>query len=541
MSLFKFLISVARSTFAFAVLASAGAGLSVSALLALINETLHNPDTISGFSVMLYAVLISLVVTLKVGSSILLTQLSQESMALLRMRLSQEILKSPLINLEKYGPHKLLATLSTDITSISAGIMRLPMLFTHSAILFGCLSYLLWLSWWMFGLALIIMILGSQAYRIPQKKGMTYFKRVRKSEDELYKGFRAICEGTKELKMHKARRFDFLDNTLKHVIENLSKHRVLATKYYSVANSFGILLFFIVIGFVVLAVPVWTEIETATLVGYVIVLLFMQGPLEGIMNAIPELVKTSVSLEKIQTLGFELNPKVTNKVAKTESTPVSEQDLNYCSEIKLHNVTHRYYREKEDSYFELGPVNLSFKPGELVFLIGGNGSGKTTLAKLLLGLYLPDTGCISVDGKQLAEYDYESYRQLFSPVFVDFFLFDKLMGFNSNDIDERAQYYLEKLQLAHKVKIENGGISTINLSQGQKKRLTLLAGYLEDRPFYVFDEWAADQDPEFKKVFYRMILPELKQKGKTVVVISHDEQYFDVADRYIKIDSGQIQ
>ncbi len=65
----------------------------------------------------------------------------------------------------------------------------------------------------------------------------------------------------------------------------------------------------------------------------------------------------------------------------------------------LEGVTHRYFREKENGVFRLGPVNFAFHPGEIVYLIGGNGSGKTTLAKLLVGLYVPDEGRVLLDGK----------------------------------------------------------------------------------------------------------------------------------------------
>jgi len=57
---------------------------------------------------------------------------------------------------------------------------------------------------------------------------------------------------------------------------------------------------------------------------------------------------------------------------------------------------------------------------------------------------------------------------------------------------------------------------------------------------YLFDEWAADQDPVFKKVFYTQLLPELKARGKAVLVISHDERYFGAADRVIRLDYGKL-
>ena len=177
----------------------------------------------------------------------------------------------------------------------------------------------------------------------------------------------------------------------------------------------------------------------------------------------------------------------------------------------------------------------------LVFIVGGNGSGKSTLAKLIAGLYVPDAGEILLDGILVDDRNRELYRQLFSTVFADFYLFDRLLGLGLQDLDAQAKTYLEQLQLTHKVTIENGKLSTTALSQGQRKRLALLTAYLEDRPIYLFDEWAADQDPFFREIFYQQLLPELKQRGKAVLVISHDDRYFHLADRLLKLDYGQIQ
>jgi putative ATP-binding cassette transporter len=99
---------------------------------------------------------------------------------------------------------------------------------------------------------------------------------------------------------------------------------------------------------------------------------------------------------------------------------------------------------------------------------------------------------------------------------------------------------LKRLHLDHKVQVNDGAFSTRDLSQGQRKRLALVVAYLEDRPFYVFDEWAADQDPAFKDVFYQVLLPDLRARGKTVLAISHDDRYFHLADRRIKLEDGQI-
>jgi putative ATP-binding cassette transporter len=189
----------------------------------------------------------------------------------------------------------------------------------------------------------------------------------------------------------------------------------------------------------------------------------------------------------------------------------------------------------------LGPIDLKLFTNEVVFLVGPNGCGKTTLAKLLVGLYFPEEGEIRLNGKPVTDESRREYRENFSVVFSDFFVFEQLLGLESPRLDEQARDYLARLQLNHKVQVVEGGLSTTELSQGQRKRLALLTAYLEDRPIYLFDEWAADQDPLFKEIFYHQLLPELKARGKTVIVITHDDRYYSVADRLVKLVYGRIE
>jgi len=241
-------------------------------------------------------------------------------------------------------------------------------------------------------------------------------------------------------------------------------------------------------------------------------------------------------MQKLERLGLTLHEgDASEKITRQLKAGASWQS------VELVGVTHTYNREGEPGGFVLGPIDLTLEPGELLFITGGNGSGKTTLAKLLLSLYIPEEGEIYLDGKVLTDETREQYRQLFSAVFSDFFLFESLFGLDSVHLDANARKYLTQLQLDHKVKVEDGVLSTVDLSQGQRKRLALLTAYLEDRPIYLFDEWAADQDPLFKEIFYYQLLPELKARGKALIVISHDDRYYQVADRVIKLESGKLQ
>jgi len=302
---------------------------------------------------------------------------------------------------------------------------------------------------------------------------------------------------------------------------------------FSLASNWGMFLFFTFIGLMLFVLP--TGGGAGSLVSYTLTVLYLQQPLDALMANLPFLSRGMVSLRKVEQL---------SQVGEGQQEAVRVRPVarTSCARLELVDVTHSYHREREDSRFTLGPITLTLNAGELVFLVGGNGSGKTTLAKLVTGLYAPESGEVRLDGVPITEHNREELRQCFSTVFSDYYLFDSLLGLAPVDLVPRARRYLERLHLDHKVKLgEDGQLSTTALSQGQRKRLALLTAWLEDRPIYVFDEWGADQDPIFKQVFYEELLPEMKRDGKTVLVISHDDRYFSVADRLLHLESGQLR
>ena len=288
------------------------------------------------------------------------------------------------------------------------------------------------------------------------------------------------------------------------------------------------------LGALLFVLPRFETVASSIIPAYVLTIVYLVGPLSAVLQLIPFLAKAAVSLRKVESLGLSWQDPL------AEFEPPAMPNVDSWRRLELIGVTHRYRREHSDDDFELGPIHLSLDAGELLFLVGGNGSGKSTLAKLITGLYVPETGEIRVDGVLVTDAERGAYRERFSMVSADFYLFERLLGLTGNDLAQRAEDYLKQLQLAHKTKIEDGRLSTTALSQGQRKRLALLIAYLEDRPVYIFDEWASDQDPVFKSVFYNQLLPELKRRGKSVLVISHDERYFPNADRVLRMDYGKL-
>jgi putative pyoverdin transport system ATP-binding/permease protein len=534
MGLIKLLLQHSRMMFVLSVVAGILSGLASAALLAILNHALRQGDPLTPGLVGSFIGLCLLLPLFRFLAEFLLNKLGQNALYSIRMELSRQIVAAPLRHLEQLGTHRLLASLTEDVQIIINTVMLVPLLCINGTVIFGCLIYMSSISGYLLAVVLACMVLGIAGYYIPAQKAQRIFKEARDQSDSLQQHFRALTLGTKELKINNNRRKAFFTDALNVTADAARRKNMAAMQIHIAAASWGQAFVFAVIGLIVFISPGILHISGTALTGYALSLLYLTSPLQVIMNMLPNVARANVAVNKVKDLGFEL----------------SGQEAEECSEpclpcanwrtLEFKAVAHRYSCEGEASAFQVGPVTLTFKAGEVVFITGGNGSGKTTFAKLLTGLYAPEAGEILLDGRPIGSRERDHYRQYFAVVFSDFYLFEQLLGLSGANCERDAQEYLIRLNLAHKVHIGNGRWSTIELSQGQRKRLALLTAYLEDRLIYLFDEWAADQDPVFKDVFYTQLLAELKAKNKTVFVISHDDRYYHVADRIIKLDEGQV-
>lgn len=532
----SFLLKVSPRIVVLAIGASVLAGLTNTLLLAVISSALSKGDGGTGSVVWSFAALVVAMLVCRVGAMLLLTRLTLSYTLGLRMRLCRQVLATPMRKLEQLGSHRLLANITEDIPAITLALSTIPGLCMQIAIVVACFLIMGWLSWKLFLSVIIYLAIGTALYQWAVLRAAKYIKLAREGADSLMKHFRALTDGMKELKLHNKRRDAFMNEVLEPTATSVMQYNRQANNIYVGNAASGQLLVFLLIGLLLFGPGRSFQVSSQILIAYTLLVIYMVGPLEVILNQVPNLNRALVSLQKVKQLGLELSAIPERLVVK----PRTLRSANWKS-LELDAITHAYNRENTDNTFTLGPINLKFQPQEVVFIVGGNGSGKTTLAKLLIGLYSPEEGEIRLDERSITDENREEYRQSFSVVFTDFFLFDSLLGLDDINIDGDARYYLEKLQLDQTVRVRDGVLSTINVSQGQRKRLALLTAYLEDRPIYLFDEWAADQDPVFKEIFYYQLLPELKARGKTVIVISHDDRYYHVADRIIKLDYGRIE
>ncbi|MCS0505185.1 cyclic peptide export ABC transporter [Ancylobacter mangrovi] len=511
-----------------ATLSGMASGLATAWLLASINDTLHSDQGATPALLLGFAGLCLVTVAGEVASDLGNSYVGQQAVAVLRTELTDRILSAPIDRIDRFRTHRITAVLNHDVEVLSNFTFAFSSLAIAFAVTLGGLAYLLVLSPLMSLVAAVALALGMTVHMRARSRGRAGFDAARRLQDELQQQYRAISEGAKELRISRPRRLHMRAVRLGGTIAGIRDLRIRAMRTYMSANAFGSILFLLVIG-LLLALQSRLAIPAEVLSGFVLVLLYIKGPLQQLVAALPAIGQAQVALHNIAALERAFANPEDGLLEPVKSIPAMRR-------IELVGVTYGFPPEGGVS-FHLGPVDLTLDTGEILFIVGENGSGKTTLVKLLLGLYEPREGIIRVDGREVTAASRDDYRQLFSTVFADYFLFDEVI----EPVDERDMArHLQRLELVGKLAIREGRFTTTDLSTGQRKRLALLLAYLEQRPVVVFDEWAADQDPAFRRIFYAELLGQLRAQGKTVVVISHDDRYFRFADRLVLMKEGRI-
>jgi putative ATP-binding cassette transporter len=533
--LILFLINKSKLLLGVVVIVSLVSGLTGAAVIYIISRWLTTSEPITNINLLYFGILIVGMFSLDYASKRLLYRFTALIDYDLKISFSQQILATPLRKLEEIGNPRLMALLTDDVWKIISALYSLPAVITSITVSLGCVVYMVWLSPYAVILLAVVALPIVGFHQLIYRRAKLRTKELIQNRNKIFQKYEGLIEGVKELKVNLGRRLAFFNDSLVHLMQSEFGLAFSANNLFALSNAINQGIYFFII-LILFAFSSTLDANQGVLVSFTLIVLYMRNSVIQILNAMPTWTTAVVTMRGIEQSGFEIAPSPPRLEEKPEA-----QDINTWSEVNLTDLTHTYYSKETNGHFTLGPINLTFTPGELVFLIGGNGSGKTTLIKLLTGLYQPENGSISVDGEPVNEKCIKSYRSLFSPIFSDFYLFNELLGVDDPLLDERARYYLEKLQLSHKVRIHDGKLSTTDLSQGQRQRLALLTTLMDDRPICVFDEWAAGQDPNFKKIFYEEFLPELRDSGKLIIASSHDDAYFSTADRLIKLDYGKIK
>ena len=505
-------------------LASAALGIG---LIAFINVRLIEMVDTSIAVLPEFLGLLLLLMAVTLGSQLALTALGHHFVFRLRSEFIKRILDTQIERVEQLGSASLLAGLTSDVRAITIAFVRLPELVQGIILTFGSAAYLAWLSSKMLAVTALWIAITIWGGFMLVSRVYKHMAVLRETEDKLYNDYQTVLEGRKELTLNRERAEHIFNHLYIPDAREYRHHIIRADTFHLSAVNWSNIMMLGAIGLVFWMANSLGWADTNVAATYSLTLLFLRTPLLSAVGALPTLLSAQVAFNKLNK--FDLAP-FNAEYPRPQAFP------NWQT-LELRNVTFRY----QDSAFSVGPVNLTIRRGELLFLIGGNGSGKSTLAMLLTGLYQPQSGEILLDGTALSAEKPEDYRKLFSAVFTDVWLFDRLLGPEGQQANPAlVEKWLAQLQMSHKLELQDGKILNLKLSKGQKKRVALLLALAEERDIILLDEWAADQDPHFRREFYQVLLPLMQEMGKTIFAISHDDHYFIHADRLLEMRDGKL-
>jgi putative ATP-binding cassette transporter len=513
-------------------------GVSTASILAAINSGAHAADSgsVSLWSAALF--IVALMLFVKVQQYILITTTTEIEAIIhkLRLRLMDYVRRSELLPLGSIGRSEIVSAITKDTATLTQASNSLAFTVQGIVLIFFVVIYVAYLSLLAFILSLCIVAASVALFQSRRRQLAIQTHEASILENRLFDRLFDLLDGFKEVRLNSSRSGDLFDDVseLSRAAANI-KIRAQSDTYKIMVFLQGAL--YCVIGAVVFAVPILSGgLEGASITKTVTALVFVLGTCWGIVQSAPIVTAANVAADNIQRLEGRL-------LATLGAAPVTATEpTKHFHKIEMRDIEFSYLDKTSETLFRVGPIDFTLRSGDLVFITGGNGSGKSTFMKLLAGLYKPDSGEIVIDSAPVSDQTRQNYRELIAAVFSDFHLFQRLYGILNPDLTE-VDRLLTRFHLIDKTSVADGAFRTIDLSSGQRKRLALIVALLEKRPLLLLDEWAADQDPEFRREFYYKLLPALNRTGVTVVAVTHDDRYLenlDVPVRRLHMDEGHI-
>jgi len=453
-----------------------------------------------------------------------------------KSRISNKVRHTGLRFVEKHKGIGTYSALIQDTSMIAEGIVQSVYSIQSVLMLLIIGLYLAVISPVAFFAVLILIAVSMPLYLKEFTKTTAEMQKSSQKEGEFLSCFNSILQGFKELKLNQ-RENDEVFGQLCAISDEMQDIAAKSNISFIFNMVFSSTILYVVLLVTVFIVPSYAPTHSDVIHSITSSIIFIMGPLVMLATGIPVFAKTDDSINRLYDLEQELDEA--NIASSYGEIANHYPAFTQFQTLAMQDVLFHYRDLAGQSLFTSGPHTFTLQQGELLFIVGGNGSGKSTFLKLLTGLYQPEEGDIYLDGELIEPMQYLAYRELFSIVFTDFHLFDRVYGLP--DIEEsQVNYWLKEMKLEKKTRFHNHQFSNMNLSTGQRKRLAFIVAVLRNHPICIFDELAADQDPQFRQYFYEKILQDLKAQGRTVIVVSHDDDYFCCADRVLKLDEGKI-
>ena len=516
------------------LLMSALGGISTAAILAAINVGLQGGSSL--WAATLFLVALFLFIKTQYYVTITTTAEIEAIIHKIRVRLMDHIRRSELLSIEGIGRSSIVAAITGDTAVLTQASNMLCFTVQGAVLIFFVAIYVAFLSLAAIITTIVIVSVAATIFHLKNQQLVVEKQRAAEWERRLFDRLTDFLDGFKEVRLNRARSADLYDDAV-----NVSRTAA-NIKIKSQAETFKMIVtsqisMYVLLGAVVFVAPQFSEaLGGVALTKTTTALMFIVGACFGLVQSIPVLLNANAAADRIEQLEAAMRATVSS-VDQGEIRIPKRFD-----KIEMRKIKFRYVDRFSETAFQIGPIDFTLEPGELVFVTGGNGSGKSTFLRVLSGLYPPDSGDVILDGKRINEPTRDEYRALMSAIFFDYHLFRRLYGIPDPDPDE-VDRLLRLFRLAEKTGLVDGEFRTLDLSGGQRRRLALIVSLLEKRPILLLDEWTAEQDPEFRRKFYDELLPDLMKAGATVVVITHDDRYLDELDlpaRRIRMDEGRI-
>ncbi len=506
------------------------AGLAMSQFITMIGVMTHDAKTdgIDQGDVVRFVVSLAVVVGAQYAAMARAIATAERCLFSVLGRLAARLRATSLETLEREGTEAIHATVSQDGSTISNGTLLAITVLQNLAVFAGCAVFMLVTAPVVFLCLAGFVAIWSALYPVLQRASRHRQAAALRSEQRFNAGLEEITCGFRELLLDPAKLEDLSARVVEPAAAAARRDRVLASA--SFVNQLRVqgATWLSALAFLAFVLPGFGVVHEVTAAFLVVAYLWL--PTAEAVTMAPNLARAGVAITRLRHLEARLQPEPVRPI-RPGGPPLP------VARLSLSGVSYTYpARPGADPAFAVGPIDLEIAAGEVVFLTGGNGSGKTTLIKLMIGLYPTRTGARLVDGRHL---ELAAYRSLFSHIPTDFHLFARLYGIPPDRHADGAAL-IERLGLAPVVGIVDGRFTTTDLSAGQRKRLGLAVALMERRPILVLDEWAADQDPHYRRLFYEDLLADLRAQGRTVIAASHDDRYFHTADRVVTLEDGRI-
>lgn len=517
------------------------AGMANGALLAVIN---HGAGMVSEFSstgsvqayyLAIFGVVLALFTYTKKYTLDSAVVLVEEVLLKVRQRISDKLRHTELEFIERQGHAHIYNCLFQDTLQISQSSAMVFSSIQAAIMLVFSMLYIAWLTPEGFVLTVTAIALGAWVFLLKRAVIIRDINEANRHEARFFDALEHTLDGFKEVKINRAKSQDLYLHQARIACDvKVLKSRTGINSVF--VTMFSEVFFYILIAVVLFVWPYFATPDPGIIIKLTACILFIIGPLDQLFGSLPLFVKADAAVGNLR----RLEQQVDDATRGVQTAQASSSQLPVFEQLEFRDVRFEYQNLDDKQKFRVGPINFKLRAGEIVFIVGGNGSGKSTLLKLLTGLYYPTEGRIEVNGESLDRDLYPDYREFFGIVFTDFHLFDRFYG--AVDIDEqRVRKMIKDMGLSDKTRFRDGAFTNISLSTGQRKRLALINAMADERQIYVFDELAADQDPEFRRHLYEELLPDLRRLGKTIIAVTHDDRYFSAADRVVKMEEGHMQ